>query len=132
MLSLLFSCQEVPKGIPIEKYRRQFIEGVVDIDKGLRGKLPKGKRFLIISVRSPEDPMPIAVLRKKDPDFPYRFKITGKDKLSHEKVMEGSVILTARVSTSGMAQAQKGDLMGSLPTKVGTKDNRVIIEVEVR
>ncbi|MFN3813398.1 MAG: hypothetical protein ACK4SM_02090 [Aquificaceae bacterium] len=132
ILSFLFSCQEVPKDIPIEKYRRQFIEGVVDIDKGLKDKLPKDKKFLILSVRSPEDPMPIAVLRKENPDFPYRFKITGKDKLSHEKVMEGRVTLTARISTSGIAQTQKGDLIGSLQTSVGTKENKVIINAEVR
>ncbi len=132
LLLLFFSCQPVPKDVPVEKYRNQFIKGSVDVSPELRSKIPKRDYFLIISVRDPQNPMPIAVLRVKDPRFPYTFNITGRQKIDNSRIMEGDVVLTARVSTSPMAQAQKGDLLGSLQTKVGTEGNRIIISTEVR
>ncbi|MCS7284587.1 MAG: hypothetical protein NZ527_02615 [Hydrogenobacter thermophilus] len=128
----IFSCQPVPKNVPIEKYRNQFIKGVVDVSAELKSKIPNGDHFLIISVRDLENPMPVAVLRVKNPKFPYNFKITGKNKIDNSRIMEGDVILTARVSRSPMAEAQKGDLLGSLQTKVGTQNNNILINAEVK
>lgn len=130
-LLLLVSCQPLPKEVPLEKYRKQFIEGQVLIDDRLKDKVPKGESFIIISVRDLESPMPIAVLRAKNPKFPYRFKIKGKHKLSHERLMEGEVIITARLSRSEGAEPQKGDLMGSTNARVGTRDLKIIINSEV-
>ena len=127
----LFSCQPLPKDVPPEKYRSQFIEGQVLLEDSLKNKLPKGDRFLIISVRNLEDPMPIAVLRVKNPSFPYRFKIRGKHKLRHDKIMEGDVIITARISSTQTAEAKKGDLIGFTQARVGTKDIKILINTEV-
>ncbi len=121
----------MPKDVPLEKYRSQFIEGQVLLEDSLKNKLPKGDRFLIISVRNLEDPMPIAVLRVKNPSFPYRFKIRGKHKLRHDKIMEGDVIITARISSTQTAEAKKGDLIGFTQARVGTKDVKILINTEV-
>lgn len=121
----------MPKDVPLEKYRNQFIEGQVILDEKLRDKAPKGNSFLIISVRDLENPMPIAVLRVKNPKFPYNFKITGKHKLSHERIMEGDVIITARLSGEDSAEIKRGDLIGSTQTKVGTRNVKIIIKDEV-
>ena len=88
LIFLIFSCQPLPKDVPLEKYRNQFIEGQVLFDDSLKGKVPKGDYFLIISVRDLENPMPIAVLRVKKPKFPYHFKITGRHKLNHYRITE--------------------------------------------
>ncbi|RMH02415.1 MAG: hypothetical protein D6699_05960 [Aquificota bacterium] len=130
-MAFLFSCQPVPKDVPIEKYRRQFIEGVVYVEDSLKGKLPAKPYFLIISVRDLESPMPIAVLRVKNPSLPYRFKITGKHKLTHERIMEGQVLITARLSRSNQAEVQKGDLIGSTTAQVGSRDVKILIDKEV-
>lgn len=127
-----FSCQPVPKDVPIEKYKNQFIKGTVDLSPNLESKIPKGDYFLIISVRDLQNPMPIAVSRVKSPEIPYSFRITGKNKLDHSRIMEGDVIITARISKSSMAEVQKGDLIGTLQTKVGTQNNRILINTEVR
>ncbi len=132
LLLLFFSCQPVPKDVPIEKYRKQFIKGTVYVSPELQNKIPKEDHFLILSVRDLQNPMPIAVLRVKNPKFPYPFNITGRQKIDNSRIMEGDVVLTARVSKSPMAQVQKGDLLGSLQTKVGTEGNRIIINTEVR
>lgn len=75
--------------------------------------------------------MPLAVLKVKNPELPYHFRISGKHKLSHERLLEGDVILTARLTTSDTPEAQKGDLIGSTPARVGTRGLRVIIDREV-
>lgn len=130
--AFLITCQPVPKDIDLQKYRNQHLEGYVYIDPSLKDKLPRGDRFLIISVRDLENPMPLAVLRVKNPTLPYKFRITGKHKLSHERVMEGSVIITARVSSSEEANPQKGDLIGSVNSQVGRWDVKIIINTEVQ
>lgn len=131
LVSLLLACQPLPKEVPLEKYRNQFIEGEVVLEEGLKDKVPKGKTFLIISVRDLENPMPLAVLRVKNPKLPYKFKITGKHKLSHDRIMEGQVIITARLSSSDKAEAQKGDLVGSTNAQVGTRGVIIKINSEV-
>ncbi len=128
---VLLSCQPLPKDVPLEKYRNQFIEGQVLLAEDLKGKAPK-EGFLIISVRDLENPMPLAVLRVKNPKLPYHFRITGKHKLSHDRLMEGEVIITARLSKFQTAELHKGDLVGSVNTKVGTKGVKVIINSEVQ
>lgn len=94
----------------------------------LEKRIPKGDIYLFLSLREPDSAMPVAVLRTKNPSFPFHFNITGKHKLSHDKPMEGLLILTARISTKPVADVQKGDLLGFTQVKVGTSNNRVIID----
>ncbi len=101
------------------------------MSEGLKKKIPKDGFFIIISVRTLESPMPIAVLRVENPKIPYSFKITGKHKLTHEIVMEGDVILTARISKSPQAETSKGDLIGFANAKVGDKNVFILIDREV-
>jgi len=136
---LMFSCQELPKDYrgeegkkKLERYRNQILKGVVEIDKGLKGKLPKGDYFLIVSVKNLTEPAPIAVLRVKNPNFPFRFKITGKNKIRQDRFIEGDLILNARISPSPMAEAQKGDLVGGATAKAGDRNIKIIIDTEVQ
>ncbi len=132
ILLLFLACQPLPKNVPVEKYRNQFIKGRIEVSKNLQDKIPPKDYFLIISVRSLDNPMPLAVLRVKNPELPYDFKITGKHKLTHDRVMEGEVILIARISKEPNAELVKGDLVGSVNTKVGTKGVLVKIDTEVQ
>ncbi len=135
---MLLACQDLPKEYrgeegrkKLEKYRKQFVEGVVLLDEKLEDKLPKGDYFLIIAVKNPEDPQPIAVLRVKNPEFPYRFRISGKHKIRQDKLIEGDLILSARVSKSPMAEVQKGDIVGSASAKAGEKGVKIVLSTEV-
>ena len=134
----VLACQELPKEYrgeegkkKLEKYKNQFVEGVVIVDEKLKNKIPKGDYFLIIAVRNLKEPMPIAVLRVKNPEFPYRFRITGKHKIRTDRMIEGDLILNARISKSPMAEAQKGDLVGSAEAKAGQRGIKIIIGTEV-
>ena len=135
---MLLACQDLPKEYrgeegqkKLEKYRKQFVEGVVLLDEKLKDKLPKGNYFLIIAVKNPEDPQPIAVLRVKNPKFPYRFRITGKHKIRQDKLIEGDLILSARVSKSPMAEVQRGDIVGSASAKAGERGVKIVLSTEV-
>ncbi len=132
LLIFLVGCQELPKKYRgeegrklLEKYKYQFVEGVVELDEGLIAKLPQKPFFLIISVRDKENPMPIAVLRVRDPEFPYKFKITGKHKLRNDRMIEGELIITARVSKSPKAEREKGDLIGMAEGRAGDRGIRI-------
>lgn len=138
LVFLLGACQDLPKEYrgeegkkKLEKYRKQFVEGVVEVKEELKTKIPKEDFFLIIAVRRVNDSGPVAVLRVKNPEFPYKFRITGKHKIRQDRMIEGDLIITARISRSPMAEAQKGDLVGSSQAKAGEKGVKIIIEGEI-
>ncbi|MDQ7039136.1 MAG: hypothetical protein Q9N26_08110 [Aquificota bacterium] len=132
-------CQELPKEYrgeegkkKLERYRYQFVKGVVEVSGDLRGKIPEKPYFLIISLRDLENPMPVAVLRVRNPEFPFKFKITGRHKLRADRMIEGDLILTARISKNPGADPQPGDLVGVVQVRAGQKGVRVLIDSEVR
>ncbi|AAC07250.1 c-type cytochrome biogenesis protein CcmI/CycH [Aquifex aeolicus] len=135
LLSLLiYSCQELPKKYQtpegkkiLEKYKKQYVKGVVILDDKLKEKIPKGERYLIIAVMKEGSSRPVAVLRVKNPDFPYRFKITGKHKIVPEDFIEGKLMLTARISKEPTAGFKRGDLYGFAQAQAGDEDVKILI-----
>ena len=130
----LSSCQDIPSKYKtpegkkiLEKYKKQYVKGVVLIDEKLKDKLPGGDKFLIISVRKPDKARPVAVLRVKNPDFPYRFKITGKNKINPDDFIEGNLILMARLSKEPTAGFKQGDLYGVAQGKAGQENVKIVI-----
>ena len=135
LLSILISsCQELPKKYQtpegrkiLEKYKKQYVKGVVILDEKLKGKLPKGERFLIIAVMKEGRARPVAVLRVKNPEFPYRFKITGKNKIISEELIEGRLTITARISEKPTAGFKEGDLYGFAQAQAGDENVKILI-----
>ncbi len=134
----LFSCQELPKEFQgeegkkkLERLRNQFVKGEVVVSENLKAKLPDKPFFLIIAVKKPDNPQPLAVLRVKNPEFPYRFTVSGKHKIDFRRIIEGELIITARVSKNSGANVSGGDLMGSANAKAGDKDVKIEISIEV-
>ncbi len=135
----LLACQDLPKEYrgeegrkKLERYRYQFVKGVVYVSDDLKERIPQEPFFLIISLRDLENPVPIAVLRVRNPKFPYKFKITGRHKLDPDRFIEGDMILTARISKSPGADSQPGDLVGVVQVRAGQKGVKVLIDSEVR
>ncbi len=127
LLAFIIGCQPLPPGISIEQYKNQFVEGVVIIDEKLKNKIPKGKKYLIISLSDTTMPMPIAVMNVEDPTFPYKFKISEKHKIDQSRFIAGMLILKARLSKSPFAEPEKGDLVGQINVVAGTKDAQVVL-----
>ena len=75
--------------------------------------------------------IPLAVLRKQVSDLPFEFTLDDALAMSPELKLSGfpEVIVAARISKSGNAIAQSGDLQGtSAPVKVGAKGLSITID----
>jgi len=90
---------------------------------------------VFIFARAAQGPrMPLAVARKLVKDLPLTVVLDDSLSMTPEMKMSSvpEVIVVARVSKSGLATAQAGDLEGiSQPVKVGTKEIAISIAKEV-
>lgn len=110
------------------------ISGMVTVSKELIAKVsPTDKVFIF--AQAPQGPkMPIASLKLDSSQLPYRFTLddsvsmSPNDKLSNH----AEVMISARVSKSGQAMAQSGDLQGKIgPVKLGQQGVAIVIDTVV-
>jgi cytochrome c-type biogenesis protein CcmH len=79
--------------------------------------------------------MPLAILRKQVKDLPISFNLNDSMAMSPASALssQSQVIVGARVSKSGNAMPQPGDLQGqSAPVKVGASDLKIEIKEAVK
>lgn len=98
------------------------VSGRVEIDAGLKGKVGPGDTVMVIA-RVPGNRMPVAVLRVRVTELPLTFTLDDSLAMSPQALIStaGTVEVEARISKSGMAQAESGDLVSAVQTvKVGT------------
>ncbi|WP_395668650.1 c-type cytochrome biogenesis protein CcmI [Rhodoferax sp.] len=79
--------------------------------------------------------MPLAVLRKQVKDLPFEFKLDDSMAMSPANALSGagSVVVSARISKSGNAFPQPGDLMGqTAPVAVGAQGLQITIDQAVK
>jgi len=129
----LLSCQDLPEKYRtpegkklLEKYKNQFVEGIVVLSPEISGK-KEDKRYLVLTLRKENGGRPIAVLRAENPKFPYRFRISGKHKLDPDVFIEGDLILTGRLTSDSSLGLKEGDIFGLIPVKAGQKDVKLIL-----
>jgi cytochrome c-type biogenesis protein CcmH len=97
------------------------VSGQVDLDAALKAKAAPGDTVMVIA-RVPGTRMPVAVLRARASDLPLKFTLDDSLSMSPQARISAAseVEVEARISKSGMAQAEPGDLMSSVQTvKVG-------------
>ena len=111
------------------------ISGVVKVSPALVSKVSPSDIIFVFAKAISGPPMPIAVIRGEAKDLPRRFILSDKMammpsmKLSNFK----EVSVSARISKSGKATSQSGDLQGEVsPVKVGTTDVQLIIDKVVQ
>jgi cytochrome c-type biogenesis protein CcmH len=90
---------------------------------------------LFVFARAVEGPpMPVAVVRATKQDLPFTFRLDDSNSpMPSRKLSEaGSVVIVARLSSSGEAMPKSGDVQGmSQPVKPGTKDINVILDHQI-
>jgi cytochrome c-type biogenesis protein CcmH len=90
------------------------IEGRVELERALLGQV-KPDDTVFIFARLPGERMPLAMLRRKAAELPLAFRLDDNAAMSPSAKLSDAkeVEIVARVSRSGRAQPQAGDLEGS-------------------
>jgi cytochrome c-type biogenesis protein CcmH len=111
------------------------VSGVVELAPALAGKVGPDD-VLFVYARAAEGPrMPLAILRTRAKDLPLSFTLDDSSAMAPGMTLSSQrrVVVEARVSRSGNATRQPGDLEGSsTPVEVGTAAVTVVIQSEVR
>jgi cytochrome c-type biogenesis protein CcmH len=107
------------------------IAGEVSLARELAGKAAP-EDTLFVYARASEGPsMPLAVQRLKVKDLPAKFNLDDSMSMAPEMRLSKfpQVMVLARVSKSGKAVPQSGDLQGSAgPVKLGVSQLKVVID----
>jgi cytochrome c-type biogenesis protein CcmH len=111
------------------------VQGTVTLAEKLKDRAAPEDTVFVFARAADGPPMPLAVARARVRELPYRFRLD--DSMAMTPAMNISsfskVIVTARISKSGSATAQPGDLQGaSAPVANDAKAVDVVIDSLVR
>ena len=98
------------------------IQGVVSLSSGLKSKVAPDDTVFIFARATQGPRMPLAILKRKASELPITFTLDDSTAMSDELKLSKfeMVVVGARVSKSGNALPQSGDLVGqSAPVKAG-------------
>ena len=111
------------------------VSGTVALALPLAGKVSPNDTLFIFA-RAAEGPrMPLAILRKKVSDLPLAFALDDSMAMNPAARLSSApqVIVGARISRSGNAMPQPGDLQGaSKPVSNAGKNISIVIDTEVQ
>ena len=90
------------------------VTGTVALAPGLKGKVAPDDAVFIFARAAEGSRMPLAMVRKQVKDLPFTFRLDDSQALSPSARLSTAtrVIVGARVSKSGQAMPQSGDLEG--------------------
>ena len=97
------------------------VSGTVELDAGLKAKARPEDTVMVIA-RVPGTRMPVAVLRVRSAQLPMKFKLDDSLSMSPQARLSAAseVEVEARISKSGLAMPESGDLFSPVQTvKVG-------------
>ena len=107
------------------------IQGVVDLAPALRGKVAPDDTVFIFARAAQGPRMPLAILKRKASELPISFTLDDSTAMADELKLSKFelVVVGARVSRSGNALPQTGDLVGqSAPVKAGGGKLTLVID----
>jgi cytochrome c-type biogenesis protein CcmH len=99
------------------------VSGMVLLDAALKGKSAPSDTLLVIA-RQPGVRMPVAVLRVSAADLPVKFTLDDSTSMNPQAPISSvsEVEVEARISKSGLAMPESGDLISKVQTvKVGAQ-----------
>lgn len=123
-----------PKGSQVGAQAGASVSGQVRLAATLKDK-PAPQDTLFVFARAVEGPkMPLAMLRVQVKDLPVNFTLDDSMAMSPQMKLSNfpEVVIVARISKSGAAVPQPGDLEGvSAPVKLGAKNIAVEISRKI-
>jgi cytochrome c-type biogenesis protein CcmH len=111
------------------------VEGSVSVADAVKGSIPPGATLFVYARPADGGRMPLAILRLPAGGFPLQFKLDDSLAMAPQAriSLQQQVQLVARISKSGNAAPQAGDLTGTLgPVKVGARDLKLVISEVVK
>jgi cytochrome c-type biogenesis protein CcmH len=109
------------------------ISGKVTMGPGLAGKGSPTDTLFVFARETSGPPMPVAIVRATKKDLPFTFRLDDSNSMMPSRKLSdvGMVVIVARISKSGQAMPQSGDLEGmSQPVKPGTDRVTIVIDRE--
>ena len=106
------------------------ISGKVELSADLKSKIKPGDIVMVIA-RKPGERMPVAVLKASATDFPMSFILNDSLAMNPSAPLSqlSEVSVEVRISKTGMAKPEVGDLISSVQTiKVGTTNVRLLVD----
>jgi cytochrome c-type biogenesis protein CcmH len=109
------------------------ITGKVVLGPNLVGKGPLPDTLFVFAKDVAGPPMPVSIVRASSKDLPFTFRLDDSTSPMPSRKLSDidTVVIVARLSKSGKAMAESGDLEGmSQPIKPGTENITVVIDRE--
>ena len=124
-----------PAASPTQAAGKEGITGTVTLSAALKSKADPNDTLFVLARAAQGPKMPLAILRKQVKDLPLTFELNDSMAMSPQMKMSNfdQVVVVARVSKSGNAMPQSGDLMGmSVPLALGSKGIKITIDQPVQ
>jgi cytochrome c-type biogenesis protein CcmH len=131
----LVMAQAVGMAAPLRKPGGQAaaISGTVSLSPSLAGKGALTDTLFVFAREMSGPPMPVSIVRATKQELPFTFRLDDSTSpMPSRKLSDvGTVVIVARLSKSGQAMPQSGDLEGmSQSVKPGAKQITVVIDRE--
>ncbi len=110
------------------------VTGQVNLSASLKSKTSPNDVVFIYATPANGDRMPLAIFKTTVSQLPLNFMLDDSTAMTPDRKLSGAgeVMVKVRVSKSGNAMPQSGDLSGSLgPVKVGAKDLKLEIKDQI-
>ena len=110
------------------------VSGQVSIAEALKGKVKSSDVVFIYATPANGERMPLAIFKTTVAQLPLAFTLDDSTAMTPERKLSGAgeVLVKVRVSKSGNAMPQSGDLAGTLgPVKVGAKGLKLEIKDQI-
>jgi len=110
---------------------KERITGIVTLSEALKAKTSPDDTLFVLARAAQGPKMPLAIMRKQVRDLPLKFTLDDSTAMSPQMKVSNfdQVVVIARVSKSGNAMTQPGDLEGTSGTiKPGTTGLKLSID----
>ncbi len=128
---------QVAQTAPVDKKKAAAataLQGSVTLSPGLAGKVKPDDTLFVFARAADGPPMPLAILRSRAGALPLKFTLDDSSSMNPQMNLSsaGRVVVVARVSKSGNAVPQAGDLQGaSAPVANNARGVHIVIDTEV-
>ena len=115
---------------PVAAVSSKNINGTVEINPDLKSRI-KPDYIVMVIARAPGARMPVAIMRGKAADLPLRFVLNDALAMTPDTLISNlsEATIEVRISKSGQAKAEPGDLYSEIQTvKVGTNNLKVVVD----